>query len=118
MKLINTKLHGFLDYIVGIVLIAMPWIIGLDTGAASGMVFLVAGIMALVYSIFTRYELGLIKIIPMPAHLLLDIFSGAVLAGSPWIFGFSDAMYLPYLIFGLFEIVAAIVTDTHQVGRE
>ena len=118
MKLINTKLHGFLDYIVGILLIAMPWIIALDTDTTPGIVFIVAGIMALIYSIFTRYEVGLIKIIPMPAHLLLDILSGAILAGSPWIFGFSDAIYLPYLIFGLFEIVAAIVTDTYQVGSE
>lgn len=112
MKFIATKVHGFIDYIVGILLIALPWIIGLDPSAPQGGVPIALGIMALVYSIFTKYELGLIRVIPMYLHLTLDIVSGFILAISPWLFGFSEEVFLPHLIVGLFEIVAALVTRT------
>lgn len=112
MKFTATKVHGFIDYIVGILLIALPWIIGLDPSAPQGSVPIALGITALVYSIFTKYELGLIRVIPMYLHLTLDIISGFILAISPWLFGFSDEVFLPHLIVGLFEIVAALVTRT------
>jgi hypothetical protein len=42
----------------------------------------------------------------------LDLVSGILLAASPWIFGFSDYVYMPHLILGLFEIGASMMTDT------
>lgn len=112
MKFIPTKMHGFLDYLFGILLIAMPWILEYSPGSIEGMVLWMAGTFAFVYSIFTKYELGLIRVLPMPGHLLLDIMSGILLAASPWLFGFADTVYLPHLLLGLFEIVVASLTKT------
>ena len=69
-----------------------------------------AGVIA--YSLLTDYELGLVKTIPMPVHLGLDIAGGLLLAASPWLFGFAEEARMPHLILGLFEIVAAVVTRT------
>jgi hypothetical protein len=33
-----------------------------------------------------------------------------VLTISPFLFGFADQVYLPHLLFGLFSIVASLVT--------
>lgn len=110
MRFISTKTHGYLDYIVGILFVAAPWIFNLDADAPEGMIFIILGVMAIVYSLFTRYELGAIKLVPMSVHLTLDILSGILLAASPWLFGFADKTYLPHLFFGLFEIVAALAT--------
>jgi len=112
MKFISTKTHGVLDYLVGIFLIVSPWVFRLDPTSTQGMVFIILGIMALVYSIFTNYELGLVKIIPIKMHLMLDIISGIVLAASPWIFDFEDTVYVPHLVLGLIEIAAGTMTQT------
>lgn len=117
MRFIDTKTHGFLDYIVGIFLIGAPWVFGLDPGAPQGMIFIALGIAAVLYSIFTKYELGIAKIISMKVHLLLDVSSGILLAASPWLFGFADQGYLPHLILGLFEVGAGIMTKTTATGQ-
>ena len=56
-------------------------------------------------SLLTDYELGLFKVIPMPMHLALDAANGALLAASPWLFGFAEEVSAPHLGLGLFEIV-------------
>ena len=112
MKIISTKIHGVLDYLVGTFLILSPWIFGLNPTEPEGVIFIVLGIMAFIYSIITNYELGLIRIIPVKLHLMLDILSGIVLAASPWLFEFSGKVYIPHLVLGLFEIVAGLITQT------
>lgn len=112
MKIIDTKTHGYMDYIMGIFLIASPSLFSLDLNAVESTVFYVAGAAALLYSLATNYELGLIKIIPMKGHLMLDILSGIFLAASPWIFGFSDLVYGPHLVLGIIEVGGAILTSS------
>ena len=113
MRFLSTKAHGVIDYLVGLLLIAVPWIFGFAQGGMETWIFVLAGVGALIYSFFTEYELGVVKLIPMPMHLLFDAMSGIVLAASPWLFGFNDYVYLPHLLFGLFEIGASLIT--HKV---
>jgi hypothetical protein len=116
MKLISTHTHGILDYVVGVALIAAPWLFGFANDGPATVIPVALGIGTLVYSLLTRYELGLIKLIPFKGHLTLDLMAGVLLASSPWIFGFSDYVYLPHLLVGLFEIVASLTT--HTVPRQ
>jgi hypothetical protein len=110
MKIIPRKMHGLLDYVVGIVLIAAPWLFGFADDGPATYIPVALGAGALVYSILTNYEFGVVRLIPFRVHLLLDVLSGAFLAVSPWLFGFSNKVYLPQLIFGLVEIAAGIMT--------
>ena len=112
MKIISTKTHGYLDYMMGILLIASPWIFGFATGGAEQWVPIVLGASALVYSLMTNYELGAYRVLSMKTHLTIDMLSGALLAVSPWLFGFSDRVTTPHLILGLLEIGAALMTRT------
>jgi hypothetical protein len=111
MKLFNTKIHGVLDYLVAILLIASPWLFNFAGGGPATWVPVILGITTLLYSICTDYEAGLIKSIRMPAHLMLDGLSGIFLAASPWIFSFSDYVYQPHLWIGLIELFVALFTD-------
>ncbi len=111
MRFISTKTHGVLDYLVGLLLIAAPWLLGFAEGGAETWVPVILGAGALVYSLMTNYEMGAMKVFSMPMHLMFDLLSGIFLAASPWIFGFADRVYLPHLILGIFEIGASLMTD-------
>jgi hypothetical protein len=123
MRIIPTKIHGILDYLVGALLIASPWLFDFADGGAKQWIPIVLGVSALLYSLMTNYELGASKTISMRTHLMLDLVSGIFLAASPWLFGFADEIYLPHLILGLFEIGASLMTkrepdfDTHAGHR-
>jgi hypothetical protein len=112
MRFLSTKVHGYLDYIVGALLIAAPWIFNFDRGGAETWVPVILGIAAIIYSLMTDYELGATRGISMRMHLTLDLMSGVLLAASPWIFGFADYIYLPHLVLGIFEIGASLMTRT------
>ncbi|MFC7398700.1 SPW repeat protein [Chelatococcus sp. GCM10030263] len=110
MQVIPTRTHGIIDYIVGIILIIAPYLLGFADGTAAQWVPMILGATTIVYSLLTNYELGAVRILPMPVHLGLDGLSGLLLAASPWLFGFADRVFWPHLIIGLFEIVASIST--------
>ncbi len=112
MRFIPTRVHGMLDYLLGIVLIVAPWVLGFDEGGARTWLPVVLGAGVIAYSLLTNYELGVIKTIPMPVHLGLDVVGGIVLAISPWLFGFADDGWIPYLVLGILEIGAGIFTQT------
>ncbi|HEY0060347.1 MAG TPA: SPW repeat protein [Flavisolibacter sp.] len=112
MKFINTKTHGYLDYLMGALLIASPWIFDFDRGGAETWVPVILGVSALLYSLLTDYELGASPQISMRTHLMLDLASGVLLALSPWIFGFSDYVWKPHLVLGILEIGASLFTKT------
>ncbi|MBA2423390.1 MAG: hypothetical protein H0V61_09250 [Chitinophagales bacterium] len=111
MRMIPTKIHGILDYVVGILLIAAPWLFGFAFGGAEMYVPVALGISAIVYSLFTNYELGALRLIPMTTHLWLDLLSGIFLAASPWLLNFHDKVYLPHLLAGVTEIVVSLLTQ-------
>lgn len=112
MRFIPTRVHGMLDYLVGLLLIAAPWLLGFADGTWAQWSAIIVGIAALIYSLLTRYELGLVKVIPMPTHLALDALSGLFLAASPWLFGFADRIWWPHVLVGLVEIFFALTTHT------
>jgi SPW repeat len=113
MRFIPTKLHAPLDYIVGVVLIAGPWIFQYSDSGAATAISIVLGIGLIGYSLFTNYELGLWKVAPMAVHNLIDIVAGALLAASPWLFGFADDganFWAPFVVIGVAAIFLGLAT--------
>lgn len=110
MKFIGTKVHGYLDYIVAILLITAPWIFDFYQGGAESWVPIILGLTTIVYSLFTRYELGVSPKLNMSTHLTFDVISGLLLAVSPWLFGFAETVWAPHLIVGIFEVGVAAMT--------
>lgn len=114
MRFIPTRIHGFLDYGVGLLLILSPFLFGFAdvTDRAGFRVPVFLGVAAVIYSLLTKYELGALSVLPMPVHLGLDFASGLLLATSPWLFGFSNEVFVPHVILGVMEIGAALTTQT------
>lgn len=111
MHIIETKTHAYIDYSVGIILIAAAYLLNFRLENVPNTVLFAVGAWSLLYSILTKYELGLIKILPIQIHLMLDTVSGIFLATSPWIFGFAETVYLPHLILGITTLGTAIITS-------
>ena len=102
MCFIPTKFHAPLDYIVGAVL--RPWIFQYSDDNAATVISIVLGIGLIAYSLLTNYELGVWKVALMALHNLIDIVTGALLAVSPWLFGFADDgahFWLPFVVIGV-----------------
>ena len=112
MRFLPTRVHGVIDYLWGLVLIGAPWLFGFATGGAAQRTAIVFGAGAILYSALTDYEAGLFRILPMRLHLALDGLGGALLAASPWLFGYAREVYGPPLLFGLFSVVASLITKT------
>ena len=111
LRFVSTKAHGVLDYLSVGTLLAAPRLLGWGprvtnvlTGAAAG---------TLLYSLLTRYELGLFKTLPMPAHLALDGMQGALMCAAPVLFKEEDGSVAAALVgLGVFELGAALTTKT------
>ena len=110
MRFISTRFHGIIDYLLGIVLIAAPWLFNFAGNGPDTWVPVSLGIVTIIYSLFTDYELGAVKSISMRTHLWLDALAGIFLALSPWLFGFEMLVYKPHLYVGVFELVFAMFT--------
>lgn len=107
-------MHAKIDYIAGIIFFASPWIFGFSEIVPAAWVVIAVAATALAMSLFTDYEGGVVRSIPMRIHLMVDVFSGALLAASPWLFGFADEVFVPHLAMGLFEISAGLLTAKHS----
>ena len=113
MRFIPTRYHAPLDYIVGAVLIAAPWIFQFSDVGAATAVSIVLGAGLILYSLVTNYELGVWKLAPMAVHNLIDIVAGALLAVSPWLFGYADEganAWVPLVVIGVAAIFLGLTT--------
>jgi SPW repeat len=113
MRFIPTRYHAPLDYIVGVALIAAPWIFQFSGHTAATVVPIVLGVGLIAYSLVTDYELGVWKVVPMALHNLIDVVAGSLLAASPWIFGFADQsanVWVPHLVVGLAAVFLGLTT--------
>lgn len=117
MRFISTKVHGYLDYIVGVLLIAAPWLFGFYAGGLETWIPVVIGAGTIIMALFTDYELGAKRVLSMRVHLNMDLLAGILLALSPWLFNFAHLVFWPHLIVGILEIGAALFTRQQAYGN-
>jgi hypothetical protein len=117
MRPLTAEAHGIMDYVVGTAGTALPWIMHFsdDVRATQAMSLLEAGTVAL--TALSDHEVALSRQIPMDLHLHIDLIEGALLAASPWLFGFHRRVWLPHLLLGLGAIGAALMTETMPRDR-
>lgn len=110
MRMVGTRIHGLLDYLMGIGLIGVPLLLNLATDGVETWVPALLGVVIIGYSLFTNYELGVWKVLSIRTHLRLDLVAGILLCLSPWIFGFSHLVWTPHFLLGIMLICISIVS--------
>ena len=81
-------LHGVLEYLAGGLLIAAPFLLDFEAGAAIAA-SIVTGLIVLFLAATTSGPTSLVNQIPVPAHVVADYVLAAVLVAAPFIFAFS-----------------------------
>src|ERR1700712_2950816 len=76
MRFVPTRIHGFVDYAMGAVLIAASLLTGGGAHTLASWLPVILGAGLIAYSLATDYELGMIRLIPMRTHLVLDAAGG------------------------------------------
>jgi hypothetical protein len=110
-KPISPKLHGIIDYLTVPLLLGAGPLFGFD-GLPAKITSTLAGVV-LVYSASTAYPPGLVRLLPLAGHRIVDIFLAVGLIASPWIFAFEDVEAARWFFvgFGVFALLVVWLTD-------
>lgn len=115
LKVMPTRCHGYLDYLTAGALLVLPKALGLSPKVTALMQGAALGTVA--YSLATRYELGLVKALPMKTHLALDALSGAGFIAAGALLDEPESTRGLLGAIGAFELGAALTTQTEPVAR-
>jgi hypothetical protein len=118
-KPIPRQLHAVLDYSYAALFSAAPELVGFtNEEVAARLSRLVSG-GVLTTSLLTRYELGLIRVLPFKAHLAADVAVGLLTLGAPFLFGFSGNKKARNFFVGLgaFSIMAGLLTEPKEMDE-
>jgi hypothetical protein len=85
--LLTPRTHGYLDYAMGALFAAAPLSFGFTAAPAIASYVVAATIVGL--SLFTRYPLGAVRLVPFTIHGDVEFATAPLLVSMPWIAGFS-----------------------------
>lgn len=108
---LNSKIHGIIDYLVVIFLLASPSLFHLPA-MTSQFTYLLAGIH-LGLTISTQYELSIIKMIPFPVHGWIELIVSIALIGVAFYLGSAEGELARnfYLAFAGAVFATWMITD-------
>jgi hypothetical protein len=103
--------HGVLEYIAGALFIAAPFLFAFDSDTATA-VSIIAGVVVLIVTASTAMSTGLIKSIPVQAHVVLDYLLAILLIAAPFLFGFDDdgTATAFFIVLGVIHLLLTIAT--------
>lgn len=106
----TSRIHGILDYLTGLLLLAAPFLLGFANGGPEQVVPQVIGAMIIVLSLITAYEPSIAKLIPYRVHLGIDALQALFLLASPWLLGYAERVWVPHVAVAVFEIVVVVLS--------
>jgi hypothetical protein len=112
LKLVPAWLHAIGDYGAGLVLLFAGLFADASTEARATGIVLGAGLI--VVSLFTRYPLGAIRVIPFPVHSFGDYLGGALAILAPFVLDFRDedsGLSALYIVVGAVVVILSLVTN-------
>jgi hypothetical protein len=111
MRFISLKVHGILDYVTVAAFLAVPSIFGLS-GTPAYVAYGLAGVHFLMTAL-TDFPLGLLKVLPLKFHQIVETLVGPVIIASPWVLSFSDDATSRniYIVAGILIGFVGLVTD-------
>ena len=100
--------HGIIEYAGGALLIAAPFLLSFDSGAATAL-SIVVGVVVLGLAAATDGPTSLVNQVPRSAHVALDYVLVVLLIALPFLAGFSDET-TPTALFIVVGVAHLLVT--------
>ena len=118
-KLISRQTHGVLDYGYAALISAAPAIFDYKDEETATTLSRVVGSGVALTSLMTRYELGMISVLPFKAHLDADIVAGLFTMTAPFLFGFSQNKRARNVFVGMgaFSVLAGLITEPKEMNE-
>jgi hypothetical protein len=115
LRFIPTYIHGIADYIVALFVCGVPFVYGM---AGPAQLLLAAlGLAAILYSLMTRYEWGLLPLISLPLHLAFDLLFGIIMIASLYFFDYPGSSRALIGLIGVLSLALVTVTKTRPTKR-
>jgi hypothetical protein len=114
MRFIPTAAHGLADYGVGLIVAGLPFYFGW-TGA-SRVTFVTLGVLVICYSLLTDYELGLLRVLRIRFHLLLDALFGLSMLSAPTLLDLPNDSGVPVYVIGVLSLFLSVTTKIRAQG--
>ena len=96
VRVVTKQMHAFLDYPVALSLLTVPFLLQLGSSNPLALWLAVGvGVAALVLTVLTDHQLGVVRVLPYGFHLAVDGAVGVVFVLAPFALSFSgiDAWY-------------------------
>jgi hypothetical protein len=106
LKIISLKTHGILDYITVLAFAVAPTLAGFS-GVPAYICYALAAIH-LSMTVMTNFPSGVIKVIPIRLHKIVETIVGPVLIILPWILGFSEDLAARYFFVAAGAVIIAV----------
>jgi hypothetical protein len=114
------RIHAAIEPLIGIILIAAPWIFGFSHTNDAKVLCIVLGILVIIGGALTDWRVSIARIIPIRVHFMWDLAIALVLIIAPFVLGYSDQGGATRfsIIAGVLEAIAALSTrwDTREAA--
>jgi hypothetical protein len=115
MKFITPKVHGIIDILVVLFLLASPSFFGF-TGLLATFTYALV-VVHLLLTLTTDYNIGIVKLIPLSIHGAIEFIVGVVLIVLAYtLFKDEDSGKLFYIVFGTVVLLTWLVSDYKKVS--
>lgn len=114
---ISRAQHGILDWIYAPTLAALPNVAKFDNDSGPASAARIMAGAATVSTVFTRFEAGLVRVIPFKVHLGLDVAMSVFAVAAPWLLGFKDDARArnAFIGVGLFGLAVGALTRPEEM---
>ena len=111
MRHIGAWSHGIIDYVIFILLITGPSVSGF-AGRQATLAYLL-GALLFILTIFTRFPLGVVKVVSFHMHGAVELVLALLLLILPWLANFSRGVHSRnfYVAMAILMLIVWAMTD-------
>ncbi len=104
--------HGVLEYAVGALFIASPFLFGFSSSAAPTAAAIVVGLLLLAFTATSDLPTGLVRSVSIGVHVTVDLVLAVLLVAIPFLLGFTDekAPTALFIVVGVLHMLVTIAT--------
>lgn len=118
-KPISRPMHGLADYAYVPLVALAPKLADFEKEKAAVSLCGLLSSGALAYTLGTKAEWGVLRLLPFKKHLAIDFSAGLLALAAPWLFGFAKHKKArnTFLAMGVISLLASSLTKPEEMDE-